>query len=78
MAHFLYVCSNVAIYVNKCPTRCNYTQFICKLFYMFRVVSPPIISSTNNCIYIIWYWSAVVATGRYRGLQSHLLHDSHR
>jgi len=29
--------------------------FICKLLYMFRVVSPPIIISTNNCIYSIWY-----------------------
>ena len=29
--------------------------FICKLLYMFRVVSAPIISSTNNCIYSIWY-----------------------
>ena len=27
--------------------------FICKLLYMFRVVSPPIIRSTNNCIYSI-------------------------
>jgi len=22
---------------------------------MFRVLSPPIIASTNNCIYSIWY-----------------------
>jgi len=41
--------------------------FICKLLYMFRVVYPPIIRNTNNCIYSIWYWSAVVATCRYRG-----------
>jgi len=41
--------------VNKCPTRCNYTQFICKLLYMFRVVCPPITRSTNNCIYSSWY-----------------------
>jgi len=27
--------------------------FIWKLFYMFRVVSPPIIRSANNYIYII-------------------------
>ena len=26
-----------------------------KLLYMFRVVSPPIIRSTHNCIYSIWY-----------------------
>jgi uncharacterized protein YqhQ len=31
--------------------------FICKLFYMFRVVPPPIIRSANNCIYGIWYLS---------------------
>ena len=34
---------------------------------MFRVVSPPIIRSTNNCIYSILYWSTVVVTCRYRG-----------
>ena len=28
-----------------------------KLIYMFRVVSPPIIRSTHNCIYSIWYLS---------------------
>ena len=28
-----------------------------KLFYMFRVVSPPIIRSTHNCIYSVWYSS---------------------
>jgi len=28
--------------------------FICELLYMYRVVSPPIIRSTNNCIYSIW------------------------
>ena len=40
------------------PTRCNITQFISgKLLYMFRVVSPPIIRSTHNCIYSIWYLS---------------------
>jgi len=46
----------------------QYTVYlICKLFYMSRVVSPPIIRSTNNRIYSIWYWSTVVATGWYRG-----------
>jgi len=29
--------------------------FICKLLYMFRMFSPPITRSTNNCIYSIWY-----------------------
>jgi len=29
-----------------------YTVYIiCKLLYTFRVVPPPIIISTNNCIY---------------------------
>jgi hypothetical protein len=31
--------------------------FIWKLFYMFRVVPPPIIRSANNGIYNIWYSS---------------------
>ena len=31
--------------------------FIWKLFYMFRVVPPPIIRSSNNCVYSIWYLS---------------------
>ena len=39
--------------------------FICKLLYMFRVASPPIVRSTNNCIYSIWYYSSAVATCRY-------------
>ena len=41
------------ICVNNCPTRCNNIQFIyiCKLLYMFRVVSPPIIRSSYHCIY---------------------------
>ena len=41
--------------------------FICKLSYVFRVVSAPIIRSTNNCTYSIWYWSTVVASCRCRG-----------
>ena len=36
----------------------NYRLFISgKLLYMFRVVSLPIIRSTHNCIYSIWYLS---------------------
>jgi len=31
--------------------------YIWKLFYMFRVVPPPIIRSAYNCIYSIWYLS---------------------
>ena len=47
--------------------------FICKLLYMFRVFSPAIIRSTNNCIYSIWYWSTVAATCRYhRGVETSL------
>ena len=38
-----------------------------KLFYMFRVVSRPIITSTNNSIYSIWYYSTVVANCRFHG-----------
>ena len=46
-------------YSNIYPTRYNFTQFIYiwKLFYMFRVVPLPIIRSTYNCIYSIWYLS---------------------
>ena len=47
------------LYSNIYLKRCNVTQFIYiwKLLYMFRVVPPPIIRSTNNCIYSIWYLS---------------------
>jgi len=31
--------------------------YFCKLFYMFQVVTPPIIRSTCNCNYSIWHWS---------------------
>jgi len=31
--------------------------YFCKLFYMFRVVNPPIIRSTYSCNYSIWHWS---------------------
>ena len=38
-----------------------YTEyFICKLLYMFRVVSPPIIRNTNNCIYLLTPWCRVL------------------
>ena len=29
--------------------------YIWKLFYMFPVVTPPVIRSVHNCIYSIWY-----------------------
>ena len=41
--------------------------FICKLLYIFRMVSPPINRSTNNCICSIWYQSTVADTCRYCG-----------
>jgi len=31
--------------------------YFCKLLYIFRVVTPPIIRSTYNCNYSIWHWS---------------------
>jgi hypothetical protein len=49
----------VSIFQYISQTKCNVTQFIYvwKLLYMFRVVLPPIIRSTYNCIYSIWYLS---------------------
>ena len=38
-----------------------------KLLYMFRVVSSPIIRSTYNCIYSIWYLLTVTAFCLYCG-----------
>jgi len=45
--------------VNNCPTRCDYIRllYFCKLRFMFRVLTPPIIRSTYNCNYSIWHWS---------------------
>jgi len=31
--------------------------YFCKPLYMFRVITPPIIRSTCNFNYSIWYWS---------------------
>jgi len=31
--------------------------FLCKLLYMFWVVTPLIIGSTYNCNYSNWHWS---------------------
>ena len=48
--------------------------FIWKLLCKFRVVPPPIIRSTNNCIYSIWYLSdrycylPLIAAGSSNGL----------
>jgi len=51
-ARFRTLCN---LYFDIYPTRYNVTQFshLRKLLYMFRVVSPPIIRSTYNCIYRI-------------------------
>ena len=38
-----------------------------KLLYMFRVVSSPIIRSTYNCIYSIWYLFTIIAICLYCG-----------
>ena len=38
-----------------------------KLLYMFRVVSSPIIRSTYNCIYSIWYLLTITANCLYCG-----------
>jgi hypothetical protein len=43
-------------YISNKKQRCT-VYFIWKLLYMFRVVLPPIIRSTKNCIYSIWYLS---------------------
>ena len=55
----MFKCPRIVSVFQYNPTSCNVTQFIyiCKLLYMFRVVSPPIIRSTHNCIYSIWYLS---------------------
>jgi hypothetical protein len=38
-----------------------------KLLYMFQVVSPPIIRSTHNFIYSIWYLLTITAACLYCG-----------
>jgi len=38
-----------------------------KLLYMFRVVSSPIIRSTYNCIYSIWYFLTITVICLYCG-----------
>jgi len=46
----------MSIIVQQEPTMYSLLYF-CKLLYMFRVVTPPIIRSTYNCNYSIWHWS---------------------
>jgi len=49
-------CKIIPIYISNKMQR--YTvYYISKLFYMFRVVTPPIIRSAYNCIYSNWYLS---------------------
>jgi hypothetical protein len=57
-------------YSNIYPTRCNFTQFIYiwKLFYMFRVVPPPIIRRAYNCIYSICYCYLPLAADNSNGV----------
>jgi hypothetical protein len=47
---------SMSIIVQKDATICSLLYF-CKLLYMFRVVTPPIVRSTYNCNYSIWHWS---------------------
>ena len=55
--------SNVYIQNNVFQIMTNKMQsltvffYLCKLLYMFRADPPPIIRSTQSCIYIIWYVS---------------------
>ena len=39
-----------------------------KLLYIFRGLSPPIVRSTHNCIYSIWYLLTVIVTCLYCGI----------
>jgi len=52
------------ITVKNCPTRCTNVQFIyiCKLLYMFRAVSPPIIRSSYHCITVSGIIETVTGT----------------
>jgi len=47
---------SVSITVQLEATMFSFLYF-CKLLYMFRVVTPPIIRSTYNCSHSIWHWS---------------------
>jgi len=49
-------CESVSITVQQDVTIYSLLYF-CKLLYMFRVVTPPVIRSTYNCNYSIWHWS---------------------
>jgi len=47
---------SVSIIVQQDATMYSILHF-CKLLYMFRVVTSPIIRSTYNCNYNIWHWT---------------------
>ena len=47
---------SVSTIVQQDATMCSLLYF-CKLLYMFRVVTPPIVRSTYNCNYSIWHSS---------------------
>jgi hypothetical protein len=44
----------MSVIVQQDMTMCSLLYF-CKLLYMFRVVTPPIIRSTYNSNYNIWH-----------------------
>ena len=49
------------IYINNCPKRCNTKQSIycsANSLYMFRVLTTPIIRSTQNCNYSLRFCAA--------------------
>jgi hypothetical protein len=46
----------MSIIVQKVATMYS-LLYLCKLLYMFRIITPPIIRSTYNCNYSIWHWS---------------------
>ena len=55
----LWFCASL-IYINNCPTRCNRKQSIyysTSSLYMFRMLTTPIIRSTQNSNYSLRYWS---------------------
>ena len=47
-----------------------HTLFISgKILYIFRLVSPPIIRSTHNCIYSIWYLPNFLTENKFQTLK---------
>ena len=50
-------CKYIPIYIQQDATLTQFI-YIWKLLYMFRAVNPPIVRSTHNRIYSIWYLSS--------------------